>query len=482
MSIIKKNIYALLAGTVLLASCSKDFLTLEPRQNTEVSVAIKDLQGMRAAVNGLYSALQSANYYGRTASVLPDLQSDNAHISTNYSNRYSNQDTYTTTANDGMASGLWNSLYITVANANLLIEKGTALQLPAADTAEQRSILGQAYALRGLAYFDLARYFCQPYNFTADASHMGAPIVLKTATEKAGIVAPPRSTVKQTYDRIIEDLDSAVSKLNRTTSVSVRAKFNVYAAKALLARVYLYKGEWAKVVPLCTDVLAAGSSRYSLIPASTMLGDFLKQNNPEVILEVANTATDNNSTDWLGYFYDQGGYGDMLSTAGLYNIYSATDARRGFITKGSRSSGENPAYIVGKYTRKFEENVKLIRLAEIYLTRAEAYAQLGESDKAIADANVVIARADSDPAALLDAALTGTPLVEAVLLERRKELAFEGQRLFDLTRYKKDFVKIRRGGNTINVKYPENRTIQPIPQRELDANAGLKGQQNPGYF
>lgn len=480
MRIIKNNIYALLAGTVLLTSCGKDFLTLEPRQNTEVAVAIKDLQGMRAAVNGIYSTLQGANYYGRTASVLPDLQSDNAHISTNYSNRYSNQDTYTTTANDGMASGMWNSLYTAVANANLLIEKGTALQLPIADTAEQRSILGQAYALRALAYFDLARYFCMPYNFTADASHMGAPIVLVTATTKEGIVTPARSTVKQTYDRVIEDLDSAVSKLNRTTSITSRGKFNWYGAKALLSRVYLYKGDWAKVVPLASDVIAA-TSRYQLIPAATMLGDFLKQNNGEVVLEVANTATDNNGTDWLGYFYDQGGYGDMLATAGLYSIYSATDVRKGFITRGTRTSGENPAYIVGKYTRKFEENVKLIRLSELYLNRAEAYAQLGEADKAVADANVVIARADSDPDALLDASLTGTALIEAILLERRKELAFEGHRLFDLTRYKKNFDKIRRGGAVIAVTYPEDRTIQPIPQRELDANPAIRGQQNEGY-
>ncbi|WP_298710040.1 RagB/SusD family nutrient uptake outer membrane protein [Chitinophaga sp.] len=481
MRTIKNTIYALLAGTMVLSSCGKDFLTLEPQQNTEVSVAIRDLQGMRAALNGLYSTLQSASYYGRTASILPDLMSDNAQIAVSNSNRYLAQDQYVTASNDAQVSGLWNNLYVVVANANLLIEKGEALQLPVADTAEQRYLLGEAYALRALAYFDLARFFSQPYNYTADASHLGAPIVLRSSTTKEGVLSPSRNTVKQTYDQVIADLQTAIVKLNRRTSTTVRARFNQYGAKALLSRVYLYTGEWEKVIPLCNDVLAAGASAYSLIPASTLLGDFLKQNNPEVIFEVANTATDYNTTDALGYFYDQAGYGDMLATAGLYNSYTATDVRRGFITRGRRGS-DNPAHIVGKYTRKPEENVKLIRLAEVYLNRAEAYAQLGEWENAVDDANVTIARADSDPASLLPNTLTGEPLIEAVLAERRKELAFEGQRLFDLTRYKKSFGKIRRGGATINVTYPMNKAILPIPLREMDANRGLTGQQNPGYF
>ncbi len=99
---------------------------------------------------------------------------------------------------------------------------------------------------------------------------MGAPIVLKTATTKEGMVSPPRSTVKQTFDRVKQDLNTAIERLNRTTSTTLRARFNLYAAKALLSRVYLYTGEWDKVIPLCNDVIAAGASNYALIPGGSL--------------------------------------------------------------------------------------------------------------------------------------------------------------------------------------------------------------------
>ncbi len=121
---IYKSIYVILAGTMLLAACGKDFLKLDSPQNTDVELAIRDLQGMRAAVNGVYSTLQSLHYYGRTASVLPDLMSDNAQIGISNANRYINQDQYATGSNDAMVANMWNNLYIAVANANLLIEKG----------------------------------------------------------------------------------------------------------------------------------------------------------------------------------------------------------------------------------------------------------------------------------------------------------------------------------------------------------------------
>lgn len=131
------------------------------------------------------------------------------------------------------------------------------------------------------------------------------------------------------------------------------------------------------------------------------------------------------------------------------------------------------------------ENIKVIRLAEVYLNRAEAEAHLGESKPATATENIA-AIADltkiaqrGDPAAVIDATLTGQALIDRVLLERRKELAFEGQRLFDLTRNKKDFVKYESEGGTMNITYPSDKTILPVPQSAIDVNGNLE--QNPGY-
>ncbi|WP_276480869.1 RagB/SusD family nutrient uptake outer membrane protein [Paraflavitalea pollutisoli] len=484
MKRVKYSIYILAAIVLAGTACKKSFLEIDPQQNTDVAQTVTDVPSTRAAVNGIYALLQSANSYGRTASLIPDLMSDNLQISVINANRYQPQDQYAMAANDGMATNLWNNLYQVVANANLVIEKGEPLEVPVADTAEKRKLVGQAYALRAFGYFSLVRFFAQPYNFSAGATHLGVPITLKTATDKSGVVALGRNSVKENYDQIIKDLDSAVSKLNTdtaATSTSSKTRFNYFGGLALLSRVYLYKEDYAKAIDAANKVI--DRKKYTLLPGATLVADFRKQSNAETIFEVAFTATDNNSTDALGYFYAQGGYGDAIATDTMYKIYTAADARRGFITRSRRTGtgGENPANIVNKYNNitTYEENLKVLRLAEVYLNRAEAYAYSNQDNLARADLNVITTRGDA--AATVPGTLAGDDLKAAILVERRKEFAFEGHRLFDLTRRKQTFTKTRRGTITFIVNAPENKTILPIPQREMDANPAIKGQQNPGY-
>lgn len=480
---IKRIIPVVAISIILFTSCKKSFLELDPQQNTDVSKTIQDINGLRAAITGIYSSLQGVNDYGRSVPLLPDLMSDNLFISVVNSNRYQPQDQYVTIVSDGNASAMWNSLYAIVANANLVIDKGPSAIVINADTAEKRRLIGEAYAIRALTYFDLSRFFAQPYNFTSDASHLGVPIVLKTGTDKTEIQAPPRSSVKLIYDQIVSDLNSAISNLSAATTTTTKTKFNLYAAQALLARVNLYKGDWQNTINIATALI--GANKYTLLPRATFIEDFKKQNNAESVFEVANTSTDNLGTNALSYFYSQSGYGDAIATDSLYNLYKTTDIRRGFMLRSRRtgSGGENPANIVTKYANvtSYEENIKVIRLAEIYLTRAEAYARLNMEAQARTDLNVVITRSDTDASSLVNTNTTGNALITAILNERRKELAFEGHRLFDLIRNKISFTKIRRGGSAIAVNYPSNKTVLPIPQTELDANPAIRTQQNPGY-
>lgn len=464
-------------------ACSKKFLEFDPQQNTEVSKSIIDVPGMRAAVNGVYSILQGSNAYGRSIMLIPDLMSDNVQISVVNANRYQPEAQYNVSSNETFVNGLWNSLYAAVANANLIIQKGDTLSVPVADTAEKRRLLGHAYALRSLAYFNLVRFFSHPYNYTADASHRGVPISLITGTEKSSAVSLPRSSVKDTYDQIVKDLDSALVKLTYDTSVTTRTRMTYYGAQALLSRVYLYRGDYAKVIDLSTKII--DKKKYTLLPRSTFVADFKKQNNGESILEIGNTPTDNLTTDALAYFYSQSGYGDAFATDTMNKIYKSTDIRKDFMTRRSRAGtgGEPSVNIVTKYSNvtTYEENIKVLRLAEIYLNRAEAYANLNQEDLARSDLNVIIARADTDASSQVGAGVTGDDLKIAILNERRKEFAFEGHRLFDLTRLKQSFIKTLIGGAQLIIAAPENRTILPIPQREMDANPKLAGQQNLGY-
>lgn len=476
----KKSIYIYaIAGLVLTMSCKKTFLDLDPQQQTDADLVVKDLPGTRAAITGVYSLMQPLTYYGRHAMVLPDLMSDNGFVSSVNQKRYLNYDQYIVNATDGTASDLWKQLYRVVVNTNLLIAKAEANDYPEADKAEAQFIIGEAYALRALAYFDLMRFFALPYNYTADGSHLGVPVVLKSGTDNSQVISPKRNTAKEVYTQIIADFNKAMSLMPKSPvgfKSSLRGRMSYYGAKALLSRVQLYKGDWVAADTLATDVIAKGG--YNLLPRATMVEESRKQNSVEAIFEIQYNILDNLDSDALVNFYWQSGsYGDGLATEDLYKKYAATDIRRSFVTKGSRKNGENPAYLITKYTNNvnYEEPVRVIRLAEVYLIRAEARANEGLDGLAAADVDVVGGRADVD---WKPVTATGDALKTIVLDERRKELAFEGHRLFDLTRNKLSFTKFL-SGRSIAIDKTDKRTILPIPQSEMNANINME--QNEAY-
>ncbi|MCW3465590.1 RagB/SusD family nutrient uptake outer membrane protein [Chitinophaga nivalis] len=477
----KKRYHVTLLLTSLIMACSKDFLDIKPRESTETERAITDLAGLRAAVNGMYSLMQDENYYGRTVPLLPDLRSDNGFISIVNSNRYRNLDQYIVTANDAYTTDTWNQLYKVVANANMIIRKGPHIGLlpVAQDSVAAAQMIAEAYAVRGLAFFDLVRIFAQAYHYTADASHLGIPLV--TTIDVNVIQAPGRSTVKQTYDQIICDLTTAIRRFTAAGGSAVASgRMSAAAANALLSRVLLYKEDWQGAANYASAVISGNA--YTLLPANKLVNDFKQTGNGETIFEIINTPVDNRSTDALSYLFSQAGYGDVLATDDLWRIYPEKDIRLGFLARDKRagSGGENPANTITKYKdiTTFNESIKVIRLAELYLTRAEALAHLGNETGAQADLQVIRNRANPGSGAIT---LTGKRLLKAILLERRRELAFEGHRLFDLARTGQAFVKHLAGNQDLSILLPNTKIILPIPQRELDANPNIRHQQNEGY-
>ena len=484
---IMKKLYKIVCAvaiTLSISACSKDFLEINPEQQSAVDVVVIDLPTTRAAVMGTYSLLQSAAYYGRSAVVLPDLMADNMYISRRNSNRYTSYDQYITNTNDGTASGSWNIMYRTIVNANIIIAKGENLVVPNSEQAEVKHLVGEAYALRALAHFDLLRFWAAPYNATTNASHIGVPVISKSGTSKENIINPKRNTVKEGYTQIVDDLKKAITLMPTTPvgfTTANKGHISHYAAKALLARVYLYMEDYPNAELMATDVIA--SNRYTLLSNANLVSgstNFRTQNNSEAIFEVVYNSTSNLGTDRLAAFLFQGSsYGDGLATDDLYNSYTATDVRRGFMTRGSRTSAENPANVITKYNTvtTFEEGVKVIRLAEVYLIRAEARAkQPGKETLAAEDLDVIAKRADASKPSTT---ATGSALQMLILDENRKEFAFEGHRLFDLTRSKLAFTKYRTGGLTIAIPANSNKTVLPIPLAEMNANINME--QNEAY-
>ena len=296
---------------------------------------------------------------------------------------------------------------------------------------------------------------------------------------------------------------------------------NRWGALALKARVALYKEDWTTAASASTAVI--NSNRYSLLPFASLFTGFQTVGNTESIFEVANNATDNPGTDSYAYLCSQLGYGEVLATRqsmnsrstgttlttfkGLYEAYSATDARRKFVELGNRNSigGEVNVPLCLKYTNisTYTENTKVFRLAEMYLSRGEALARIAAQNgdvvsmtNSLADINLIRRTRDtattSRPLIVsLGAPTTGsiTPAayLDTILLERRREFALEGQRLFDLNRTKTSYVKINSAGNGLSrlVQYTATtssyyyRTILPIPITQIQNNPNMV--QNEGF-
>lgn len=466
-----KLVYAgiLLAG---LASCKKEFLDLKPYNQISLDVAITNESDMQAAVNGVYAQLRDIDLFGRTLPLLGDLLADNAYISTVNSNRYLPEFTYSYINTHGNAQNTWNDGYNVILRANNVINAN----LPA--TANSNQLKGEALTLRALTYFTLVNLYAKP--FTTDAAADGVPIVLQYDPK----LKPARSKVSEVYTQVEKDLNDAFGLMTNTSKNS--SYVTKYVAKAMLAKVLLFKGDYAGAKTAALDVVTNGG--YSLTSAANLVnywrGAAPLTTKVETVFEIAADGIDNNGTNALAYFYDPAGYGDALCADDLYNTYTATDARRGLFNTGQRPVGQT-VRIVNKFPNTTNatdrDDTKILRYADVLLMLAECYARTSDEPNAIIRLNQVAQQRDPSFAGY---ASSGAALINDIILERRKELAFEGHRYWDLARLGRDVVRVN-----LNNNYPSNapltlaagsaKRIWPIPQSERDANPNVT--QNAGY-
>ncbi|PWU01749.1 MAG: hypothetical protein C5B52_06945 [Bacteroidetes bacterium] len=466
----KKLIVWTLTSFILLGSCKKQFLDLQPYDQVPLEEAIVDENSMQTAVNGMYSSLRAVDFFGRSVPIDGDLLADNIYISPVNSNRYLPELTYTYIETYSNVQNLWAEAYNTILRANNVINSS----IKGSDVADQ--LRGEALTIRALSYFELVKFFALPY--TSDPASPGVPLVLTYDPH----LKPARNTVGEVYQQIEADLKQAYSLLNQNKNSSYVSK---YVAQALLARLYQAEGDWDNALASAKDVFDNGG--YSLVDSSSLVAYWANPypvtNKQETIFEVEFDAIGNNGTDNLDAFYSQDGYGDALATDDLYSKYSATDARRNLIIPGNR--GGIDVWVVNKYPNTTnpngKDNTKIIRYAEVLMILAEAYNRKSDDANARTILNLLAKRRDPQFAGY---ASSGQALLNDIYLERRKELAFEGQRYWDLVRLNKDVVRDNSTGNyqpfvplTLQVSSPKR--IFPIPKAELNVNPAVT--QNPGY-
>lgn len=461
----------LLIGLLGLFSCGEDFLEIEPQQSLSISSAVTDLNSLNAAVLGVYNNLVTdENSYRWDLLLVPDLRADNVYISSKNAGRFLGFDEYNLIAQSGRAEGQWVEGYQTIVNASNIINNVGDADILSSEQAEADNRVGEMHAVRALSYWNLVRNFARPFSADGGASP-GVPFNNEGTTGE--IITPSRESVATVYQQIVSDLETAIDLM----TLEEDGRFSKEGAQALLAKVYLYMEEWAMAESMASTVINSG--RFSLYPdADTWLASWGANVGSEDIFTLINTPTDNGGVNSIGGIYDQDGYGDILATEDLFDTYTESDGRRDVMIRGDRLDGERDAlFPEGKYPNgeTGQDYYKILRLADMYLIRAEARAEQGDEDGARADLDAVASRVDPG---YTPSTATGDDLIDAIILERRKEFAFEGDRLYDLTRRQRSWTKFRTF-EEFTVNWDDDQVYNPIPQAEIDVNPNID--QNPGY-
>lgn len=438
-----RKLFILFLALLPMASC--DVLDVESQSAIPEDKAIKDKAGVEKGILGAYTSFQNLGYYGRSYIIFSDLAADNLeHSVDGTAQNYAQVDNNAVLPENDAVSAIWDSGYEGINIANNVIAK--VPDMMDMTEAEKNAALGELYFIRAFNHFGLMNWF-------------GA-IPIKTApTIGATNLDAPRDPIAKVYDQIIVDLTFAEQHLG---AGAVKSRASKFAATALLARVYLYKGDWANAKAKATSVIQDGG--YDLPD----YGDVFVDESAESIFEIDFTELNRNRIAEYNFPKTLNGRREVAPTASILAAYETGDER---YAASIAFSG------VLAYPIKYDDlslgadNVIILRLAEMYLIRAEAEVKLQGSVTAIQDdLNVVRSRAKLPDTS----ANTLDELTRAIERERRVEFAFEGHRWFDL-------VRTGRAVDVLLTVNNANQTRWPIPLSEIVTNKSSGMEQNPGY-
>lgn len=479
-----KIIIALFLLIITISSCKKK-LDIQPEQSVSDQGVFTSKAGAQAALAGVYSSAQIIDVFGSIPQIISDYQADNVEFVGSFPT-LQEVNLYTTISTNTSISAIWQNHYRVILRANTVINRIPSITEAGFTDAEKKQIVAEARFMRAYMYFQLVNLFAQPYN-CSNGSTPGVPVVLNEFI--GDIEFPARSTVAEVHQQIKKDLDDALPDLVTTFAANseTRGRATKGAARGLLSRLHLYRAEWQQAADFANLVITA-TPTYQLA-ANYAFYDALSTE--DVFVSIM-TTTDNSRTGaggWASYHRPAsgGGRGDAPFSTNLVQAYlQETGDRRLTLLSDSAVAADG---VRRRFTLKFpdalnnKDDAPLIRVTEMYLNRAEALAELNSINQISVDLiNALRTRAGLIPWTLTTFT-TKADFINAILNERRKELAFEGHRRMDLLRRG---LPLRTSGATAPVSLPcvpttSPRVVLPIPQREIDINPSLKGQQNPGY-
>ena len=454
---IMRKILSICLAVVLLTACEKK-LEISPTQSISQEDALLTEGDVNVTLTGAYDGLQSVTLYGGDIQVMNELMgnTDNILFTGTFAG-LADIHALEITVQNTFARDTWQAAYNTINRVNNVL---SALDKVTSSTDERDRIEGEALFIRSALFFELVKLFGKTWGDGDNNANPGVPLILTPTTgiEEKDYVA--RNSVAEVYAKVIEDLTRAESLLPVSNGIAASKG----AAAAMLSRIALMQGDYAAARDAANRVITSGE--YELEGNFENLWYLYMNNggaNPaEYIFSMTVTQQDgaNSINTYFGIsngVAGTGGRGDCKILGAHINKYEEGDVRGEFFTQVGANF----------YTQKHLDifgNVPVVRLAEMYLTRAEANLRLSTTvgDSPLDDLNLIRERAGLDPLASVT--------LQNILNERFLELAFEGQALSDAKRTRSTW-----SGEPWNSEF----LILPIPQREMDVNKNLV--QNEAY-
>ena len=468
-----KKIFTLLLLVVAFWGC-EDFLDIQPQQSIDSEYALTTPENVKATLVGAYLEVRSRWTFGSQFNEYSELLASSGHLQHVGSHAQPREILDKSIAvNNSYVESSWVASYRIINTVNHVLDAVNIIEGP-----EHDKVRGEALFLRGMTYFELTRLWGLPYMPGIQNDQPGVPLILSPTNSPSEAIPVARNSVEECYSQVISDLTAARDLLPETNGVFA----NTYAASAVLSRVYLQMSQFSDAAEEANRVIE--SERFAL-HSQPMAAHNNSQNTQEDIFALQNSLTSNSI--WLTERYaslNGMGRGDYQFTPAFLGLFHEDDLR------GKLQDDTKPNYVQENINRMYYIGVgairnggintykwanyytiiPLIRLSEMYITRAEANFELQQSGNSIVgdaqpvdDINSLRARASAP-------LFSGSITIEDIRLEKYIELCWEGHRLHDLKRWQM---------NIGNLPYDAGNLILPIPISELETNPLLE--QNPHY-
>ena len=472
---------------VLGLSACQGFLDTVPTDSVPASKAMATIEDATVACNGFYTKLKYYTLYGTYIPYMGDVRADNIYAkeaggtaSSIYTWDYdSTQNTYFST--------FWSNYYNIIMRTNTFLQNIDALEVSSSKESLKEDLIGQAYAVRALCYFDLARLYGQPYTYDSGAS-LGAVLIETPVSPSEARL--PRSTVAQTYAQVFSDLDLAKKYLSKDKNYG---HFNYWGALLLEARAYLYTGKYSEAYTAAKEVI--DDSPYEMVERDEYLAHWGLEGNTESVLELMVSIQGDIDDDGGFYtmyhnlwFDDNNAGATLIPTLKWRKLFDDTpnDIRAQWIQDPNSAAKKGEYWLkkfIGNKTQGYtfrRNNPRVMRITEAYLIAAEGALESGKQSEANNYLNAVRKRADN----------TATDVVatlDLIQTERQKEFIGEGHRFFDVMRRGGEFVRDASDPHEFgaksqylnSLKVGDTQVCLPISHTERLRYPEL--QQNPGY-